>query len=46
MYINAVMFGVLATLFVEMAVGVAFTLYCNVKSRAHDKNRKGGKNNG
>lgn len=46
MYINPVLFGVLGTLFIEMAVINGIVIYCDVCAAARKKNHKGGQNNG
>ena len=46
MYINPVLFGVLITLFVEMAVVITVIIWCEVKDAAKSKSNKGGKYNG
>ena len=45
MVINPVLFGVLATLFIEMVGLIAFTIYCEWRT-ARKKKQKGGNDNG
>lgn len=45
MYINPVVFGVLATLFIEMVVVLGTMIYCDWHT-THSKKHKGGKYNG